>query len=85
MSTKEKITPGKPSPQGNSTTRRGFIGMGMKGLALLPYVAPIIETYLIGSARADDDDDDDDDHRISRPPKEDKKKSKMKRTKADEL
>lgn len=89
MSTEEKIMPGEPSPPGNSTTRRGFIGMGVKGIALLPYVAPIIETYLIGSARADDDDDDgdddDDDHRISRPPKEDKEKSGMKRTKADEL
>ena len=89
MSTEEKITPGEPLPPGNSTTRRTFIGMGMKGIALLPYVAPIVETYLIGTARADDGDDDDDDHHhgdhgISRPPNEDKgEESEMEHTNAD--
>lgn len=86
MSTEEKITPGEPSPPSNPTTRREFIGMGVKGIALLPYVAPIIETYLIGSARADKDDDDDDKHRISRPPHEDEHEgSEMAHTDADKL
>ncbi|MBF8277577.1 MAG: hypothetical protein HW390_2650 [Candidatus Brocadiaceae bacterium] len=87
MSTEEKIIPGEPLSPGNSTTRRTFIGMGIKGIVLLPYVAPIIETYLIGAARADDDDDDgdDDEHGISRPPNEDEgEESEMERTNADE-
>ena len=86
MSTEEKTTPNETSPPENSTTRRKFIGMGIKGITLLPYVAPIIETYLIGSARADDDDDDDDDeHGISRPPDEDEgEESEMEHTNADE-
>ncbi len=87
MSTEEKITQGEPLSPGNSTTRRTFIGMGIKGIVLLPYVAPIIETYLIGSARADDDDggddDDDDEHGISRPP-DDEEESDMEHTDADE-
>ncbi len=90
MSTEEKITPGEPSPPENSTTRRGFIGMGVKGIALLPYVVPVIETYLIGSAHAGkkkhDDDDDDDEHGISRPKKDDDDdESEMEHTSADEL
>lgn len=88
MSTEEKITPGEPSPPKNSTTRRGFIGMGVKGITLLPYVVPVIETYLIGSAHAgkkhDDDDDDDDEHGISRPP-DDEEESDMEHTDADKL
>jgi hypothetical protein len=87
MSTEEQVAPNETSPPENSTTRRKFIGMGIKGITLLPYVAPIIETYLIGSARADDDDDDDDDdeHGISRPPDEDEgEESEMEHTNADE-
>lgn len=87
MSTEEKAAPNGTSPPENSTTRRTFIGMGIKGIALLPYVAPIVETYLIGTSRADDGDDDDDDneHGISRPPNEDdEEKSDMEHTNADE-
>lgn len=90
MSTEEKAAPNETSPSENSTTRRTFIGMGIKGIALLPYVAPIVETYLIDSARAgkkydDDDDDDDDEHGISRPPNEDEgEESEMEHTNADE-
>ncbi len=94
MSTEEEAVTNETSPQENSTTRRTFIGMGIKGIALLPYVAPIIETYLIGSARAGkkkhddddhDDDDDDDEHGISRPPNEDEgEESEMEHTNADE-
>ena len=96
MSTEEKTTQNGPLPPENSTTRRTFIGMGIKGIALLPYVAPIVETYLIGTARADDDgggdgggddggDDGDNEHRISRPPNEEEgEESEMERTNADE-
>ena len=89
MPTEEKTTPGEPLPPENSTTRRTFIGMGIKGIVLLPYVAPIIETYLIGSARAgkkhddDDHDDDDDEHGISRPHDDDDEESEMEHTDAD--
>lgn len=37
------------------TTRRKFIKTGLKGITLLPYVAPLIETYFIDDAHADDD------------------------------
>ncbi len=37
------------------TTRRRFMEMGIKGITLLPYVAPVIETYFIDDTYADGD------------------------------
>jgi hypothetical protein len=41
----------------DNTSRRKFIKRGIQGIALLPYVAPIIETYFIDDAHANDDGD----------------------------
>jgi hypothetical protein len=41
----------------DNTSRRKFIKRGIQGIALLPYVAPIIETYFIDDAHANGDGD----------------------------
>ncbi|MDP6037562.1 MAG: IPT/TIG domain-containing protein [Candidatus Latescibacteria bacterium] len=44
-------------PEEQDADRRAFLKEGMKRAALLPYVAPVIETVFLSDADADDDDD----------------------------
>ena len=46
------------SSENHDGDRRAFLKEGMKRAALLPYVAPVIETIYLSDAHASDDDDD---------------------------
>ena len=52
MTEKQDKNFSKTPMSGHHATRRKFITTGMKGLSLLPYVAPLMETYFISDTLA---------------------------------
>lgn len=55
MSDETKHNADEASQASAPTTRRRFMEMGLKGITLLPYVAPMMETYFINDSYADGD------------------------------
>ena len=51
------MDPFSEKPEEQDADRRAFLKAGMKRAALLPYVAPVIETIFLSDADADDDSD----------------------------
>ena len=49
----KQIEKGEKEPQGSAIRRREFLKKGAAAAALLPYVAPVVTTFLLGANDAE--------------------------------